>query len=308
MRRADVKLAEVAARQLGLVRRQDIAAIGVSDRELEHLVAHGLLEVVHTGVYRHVAVALDGRARLLAAVWAAGAMAVASHRSAAWLWELRDVPRWRPEVTVAGRSRRSPTRVTVHRTDRLEPLDITTCEGIPVTTIQRTLLDLGAVTDLPVVRQATQDAVIRNVVQPEDLLCVLERVGRRGRRGTAALREVVEHSFLDSRLESRLEQDLFEIVLRCQVPPPVLQHELRCIDGRPVELDFAWPDRRIAVEADGRLWHATTADFESDRARSNSITASGWALYRFGWSDVHERRAGVVASIHRAFRAAAAAA
>jgi very-short-patch-repair endonuclease len=63
----------------------------------------------------------------------------------------------------------------------------------------------------------------------------------------------------------------------------------------------------VAVEADGRRWHATTADFERDRARGNSITASGWSLYRFGWTDVRERRAGTVASIHRAFRAAAAA-
>ena len=307
MRRADLKLAEVAARQAGLVRRQDAAAIGVSDRELDRLVALGLLTVVHTGVYRHTAAPMDRRARLLAAVWGAGAVAVASHRSAAWLWELRDVPRWRPEVTVAGRSRRSPTRVTVHRTDRLEPLDATTCEGVPVTTVPRTLLDLGAVTDPPVVRQATQDAVIRNLVQPEDLLCVLERLGRRGRRGTAALREVVEHSFLDRRLESRLEQELFELLLRCEVPPPVPQYDLRCLDGRRVRLDFAWPDTGVAVEADGRRWHATTADFERDRARGNSITASGWSLYRFGWSDVRERRAGVVAAIHRAFRATAAA-
>jgi len=292
---------------LGLVRRQDAAAMGVSDRELDHLVALGLLLVVHTGVYRHAAVPFDGRGRLLATVWGAGALAVASHRSAAWLWELRDVPRWRPEVTVAGRTRRSPTRATVHRTDRLEPADITSCEGIPVTTVPRTLLDLGAVTGVPVVGQATQDAVIRGLVEPEALLCVLERVGGRGRRGTAALRAVVETASLDARLESRLEQELLEILLRCEVPAPVPQHELRCVDGRLVRLDFAWPEQRVAVEADGRRWHATTADFESDRARGNSITASGWALYRFGWSDVRERRAGVVASIHRAFRASAAA-
>jgi predicted transcriptional regulator of viral defense system len=307
MRRAELVLAKVAASQAGLVRREDAAARRVSDRELDHLVELGLLEVVHTGVYRHVAAPFDGRARLLAAVWGAGAVAVASHRSAARLWELRDVPRWRPEVTVAGRSRRSPTRVTVHRTDRLEPIDITTSDGIPVTTVPRTLLDLGAVTDPPVVRQATQDAVIRGLVAPEDLLCVLERLGRRGRRGTAALREVVEAASLDARLESRLEQELLELVLRCEVPPPVPQYELRCVDGRRVRLDFAWPDAGVAVEADGRRWHATTADFERDRARGNSITASGWSLYRFGWADVRERRAGTVASIHRAFRAAAAA-
>jgi predicted transcriptional regulator of viral defense system len=307
MRRADVKVAEVARRQHGLVRRTDVARVGVTDRELDGLLAAGVLEPVHPGVHRHVAVPLDGRARLLAAVWAAGRVSVASHRSAAWLWELRDVPRWRPEVTVAGRTRRRVSRVTVHRTDRLEPQDVTTSDGIPVTTVARTLLDLGGVTDAPVVRTATQDAVIRGLVAPEDLLCVLERVGRRGRRGTAALRAAVATTAIDPRLESRLEQELFELVLRCQVPPPVPQHELRCVDGRRVRLDFAWPADRVAVEADGRRWHATTADFERDLARGNSITASGWSLYRFGWADVRERRAGTVAAIHRAFRATAAA-
>jgi hypothetical protein len=307
MRWADVKVAEVARGQHGLVRRSDAARVGVSSRELDGLLAAGVLVPVHPGVHRHAAAPYDRTARLLAAVWAAGRLTVASHRSAAWLWELRDVPRWRPEVTVAGRTRRTVTRVTVHRTDRLEPQDLTVVNGIPVTTVPRTLLDLGGVTEHPVVRQATQDAVIRGLVAPEDLLCVLERVGRRGRRGTAALREAVETSFLDKRLESRLEQELFELILRCEVPAPMPQFELRCVDGRQVRLDFAWPAQQVAVEADGRRWHATTTDFERDRARANSITASGWALYRFGWADVRERRAGSVASIHRAFRATAAA-
>src|SRR5215211_3317700 len=123
MRRADVRMAKVAAAQRGIVRRADAARVGVTDRDVDRLLEVGLLVGVHPGVYRHAAVAYDQTAQLLAAVWAAGRVAVASHRSAAWLWQLRDVPRWRPEVTVAGRTRRSPTRATVHRTDRLEPAD-----------------------------------------------------------------------------------------------------------------------------------------------------------------------------------------
>lgn len=308
MTRAATTLARMAAQNHGIVQRDDAVRAGVTDRELERELAAGMLVRVHPRVFRHIAVPLTEPGTLAAAVAAVGRGAVASHRSAAWLWELRDVPRWRPEVTVRGRSRAMPTRVTVHRTDRLEGMDIGVRQGVPVTSAARTLLDLGAVTDVPVVRQATQDAVIRKLVAPEDLLCVLERVGGRGRRGTAVLREVVETSSLDARLESRLEQELFEVLLRCEVAPPVPQFELRCLDGRRVRLDFAWPGQQVAVEADGRRWHATTADFERDRARANSITSSGWALYRFGWADVRERRAGTVASIHRAFRAAAAAA
>ncbi len=67
----------------------------------------------------------------MAAVLAGGAGAVALHRSAARLWALRDVPRWKPEVTVPGT--RLPRRqgVVLHRTDQLEGLDVTVHAGTP---------------------------------------------------------------------------------------------------------------------------------------------------------------------------------
>jgi hypothetical protein len=161
------------------------------------------------------------------------------------------------------------------------------------------------VTPVAVVPRATQDAMIRRLVRPEDLACVLERVGRRGRRGTAALRSVLEECASGARLESRLEHALLDAVRSCALPPPVPQYELTCSDGRRVRLDLAWPEPRIAVEADGRRWHATAEDFERDRTRGNSIAASGWTLYRFGWADLHERRAAVQETLLRALRPAA---
>jgi hypothetical protein len=160
--------------------------------------------------------------------------------------------------------------------------------GIPVTTIPRTLLDLGAVVPYEVVEHATQDAIIRKLVEPGSLVAVLERVGGRGRRGTAALRSVVRHALPDEKLQSMLELKLLALIQRLGVEPPEPQHELVCADGRRVRLDFAWPALRIAVEADGHRWHSTSAQLRRDLARSRSIQASGYAHHRYGWADVVE--------------------
>jgi hypothetical protein len=135
-----------------------------------------------------------------------------------------------------------------------------------------------------------EDAAIRGLVAPLDLVCTLERLGRPGRRGTHGLRAVVRALAPPADLESRLEHDLLRLIRESGAPPPVAQLEAVVAGGRRVRFDFAWPDRRLAVEADGRRWHATSADFERDVARHNAVTAAGWRLYRFGWADVHQRR------------------
>jgi very-short-patch-repair endonuclease len=63
---------------------------------------------------------------------------------------------------------------------------------------------------------------------------------------------------------------------------------------------------RVAVEADGRRWHATSADFQRDLRRSRGLAALRWHHLRYGWADVHERPAEVVAELRHVFAAAAA--
>ncbi len=119
-----------------------------------------------------------------------------------------------------------------------------------MTALPRTLLDLGAVVPFEVVEEkAAQDAMITSAVSAVELICVLERVGRRGRRGTVALRAVVRSSLPPEGIESRLELDLLRLVERCPVPAPVLQHPI-VVDGRCFRLDAAWPDLLVAVEGD----------------------------------------------------------
>lgn len=293
MTSADSIIANATATQHGLATHPQLRVLGLSDEQIANRLQRKLLLPMHEGVYRHAAAPWTPPGQLLAAVLACGAGAVASHRSAARLHDLRDVPRWRPEVTVPGSRLPLLRGVVRHRTDLLEPLDVTSVNRIPVTSLPRTLLDLGAVVSFEVVEMAAQDAIIRGGVSAVELVCVLERVGKRGRRGAAALRAVVRASLPSAGIESRLELDLVRLIESCPVPQPVLQYEIVLPDGRRLRLDTAWPELRIAAEADGRRWHSTRREFERDLLRSRAITAAGWRHFRYGWADVHQRAADV---------------
>ena len=297
----DARLARLAASRHGTFDLAEARAAGLSDAALRHRVATGTVVRLHEQVFRFEAAPETWRTSLVAAVLAGGHTAVASHRSAGRLWELRGVPRWKPEITCLGRRLPLIDDVVVHRTDRLEPVDLGIVDAVPCTSVDRTLLDLGAVVHRRVVRTAAEDAVIAGRTTVLDLVCTLERLGGHGRRGTAALRWAVRSCLPVAGLESRLEAWVLDVIRGAGIPTPRSQHELRCRDGRFVRLDFAWPERRLAIEADGRRWHSTAADFERDMARSNSVAATGWTLYRFGWTDVHQRRAEVASLLRTVF-------
>jgi hypothetical protein len=293
----DTYLAQLVARQHGTVSRQQLLLAGLTDHQVKDRVAAGLLIPIFTGVYRHAAAPPMLQTRTMAAVLAGGPQAVASHRSAARLHGLRDVPWYRPEITVPTLDKPLHDGMHAHRTNRLDDLDVTVVDAVPVTTVARTLLDLGAVLPYEIVAAATGDAIIRKLCTEVDLVAVLERLGRSGRRGTAILRAVVLGAIPPEGIQSQLEKEGYELIRSLPVEPPVLQHPIDCVDGRTPRVDCAWPEAKIAVDWDGRLWHAKKKDFEHTMARSRSIGASGWDHYRYGWTDVRYLRAATSAEL-----------
>lgn len=296
----DVRLARAAAEHHGIVTRKGARALGMTDRQVDRRIASGLLVPLHAGVYRHAATPPTDLSRLAAAVLACDAIGFVSHRSAARLHAFRDVPRWRPEVTVMDRRLPLLAGVDVHRTDCVHAADLVGVEGVPTSSPARCLFELGAVLPRQTVRTAAQDALIRRLVAPADLVDVLDRLGGHGRRGTATMREVVR-TLPPADLESELERRLLRLIRLAIPEPPVLQHPIRLPDGSTARLDFAWPDRCLSAEADGRLWHSTSADFERDLRRVRGIQAAGWRHVRYGWADVTRRQDDVVAELRSFF-------
>jgi hypothetical protein len=122
----------------------DLLAQGLTSAAITKRVARGALRRWYPGVYSYGPGELSREAEWMAAVLAAGDGAVLSHRSAAALWELRRDRRVISEV-LAPRGRRPTGPVLVHSYRRLDPRDVTVRNGIPVTTVARTLVDLADV-------------------------------------------------------------------------------------------------------------------------------------------------------------------
>ena len=150
-------VADLAARQHGVVSIEQLLAIGLSRGTVKRWVADGRLHPVHRGVYAVGHARLSANGRFMAAVLACGEGAVLSHRSAAHLWNLK-AGGTRIEVTAPASGRRAPDRVRLYRTRRLGSEDRTRIEGIPVTNLARTLIDLAGVVDRRRFERAFEEA------------------------------------------------------------------------------------------------------------------------------------------------------
>jgi very-short-patch-repair endonuclease len=293
-RDVDRLIARLAQAQHGVVSRAQLVHAGVGQGAVDHRVVTERLHVVHPGVYSagHRALATD--ARRMAAVLAAGPGAVASHRTAGAIWELKSSEYL--EVTAVSERRRPG--IHVHRS-RLPPDETRTVRGIPVTTVPRTLLDLATVLPHHQLERAVNEAEVRGL---RDRLSLGDLVARYpGRRGTRPINSILER--LRSGLtitHSELENRFLSFVRATGLPPPRVNANLHGF-----ECDCVWPDRRLVVELDGHAVHGTTIGFERDRARDRALNADGWRTVRVTWRQLQLDAEALAADLTRILGAAA---
>ena len=289
----DVAVTRLAARQYSLAQRNQLLALGMTPRQIQARVESRWFVPLHRNVYRLAGGQASPEQELLAACWGAGPGAVASHASAGALWGLRGVEAKATEITVVGDRHHRFAGVTSHRTDRLDDIDVSRRLRIPVTTPARTLLDLGAVVPVEVVEPALEDALLRRLVTFKLLLNTLERLGGPGRNGAGVLRALVEERDpATAPTQSMLEDMLYRVVRRGGLPEPVRQYEVA-----GVKLDGAYPDIRLGLEADSRIWHGGRLDVQRNSDKANLLLAHGWRVLHFTWFHLTRRARYVVGSI-----------
>ncbi|HEU4656738.1 MAG TPA: DUF559 domain-containing protein, partial [Capillimicrobium sp.] len=241
--------------------------------------------------------ALTPRARRLAAVLAGGADAVLSHRSAAQVHGLVDRAPARHEITAPDRRRHRGAELVVYR-NRLHPADRTVVDGVPITTVARTLVDLAATRSADELDAALEAAARQRVL---DLRAIDETIARnRRRRGVGRLAAAVERlhpAAQDTR--SRLEARALALIARHDLPAPAVNV---LVEG--LEVDLLWPHARLAVELDSRQHHMTPQAFERDRARDARLATAGYRTLRFTWRQLADEPQTVVAALRAALPAA----
>ena len=288
----DAAIGALATRQHGVVARAQVVELGLGRHGIRHRVLTGRLFELHRGVYAvgHGTVSREGR--WMAAVLACGAGAVLSHRSAAELWGLRATRRTRVEVTVA-RALRARPGLQIHRRGVAED-EATEQDGIPVTTVPRTLVDLATVMRPADVRRAAEQAETLRLTDPLSLDAVVRR--HSGRPGIRRVAEIADEGIAPTITRSELERRFLTVLEEHGIPAPEMNAALR-IGDRWIEADCVWRGPRLIVELDGHAFHSTRAAFERDRERDRLLQAAGWRVIRLTWRQLRDDAATVAADL-----------
>lgn len=217
----------------------------------------------------------------MAAVLACGQGAVLSHGSAAALWKLLRPIKGPIHVSVPSRSGRAKQRgIRLHRRPSLASGEgddargwraglVTVRNGIPVTTVPQTVVDLRTTEPAHLARRATRQAELAGYRVPG--------VERR-------------------RTRSDLEDDFHAFCRRHGLPRPEVNVKI----GR-FEVDFVWRDAQVAVETDDFRYHRGSVAFEDDHARDLELRRRGFAVRRFTGRQIEEQPDLVAADLRTAF-------
>jgi hypothetical protein len=274
-------VAELAARQWGVLSRAQLRGLGASPAAIDLWVRRSRLHVVYRGVYAlgHTSLKVEGRR--LAAVLACGQGAVLSHRSAAAHWGLLATEQTRIDVT-APRSRDGVPGIRLHTSRSLDARDTASHEGIPITSVARTLLDLAATVPESRLERALAQAERLQLYNHRAIADVIARAN--GHRGKTALARAVrgEPKLTRSELEARF----LSLVRQAGLPEPLANFILDAPDHPRLEVDFYFPTHDLVVETDGWETHKTKAAFHSDRRKDAALTSAGHRVMRFTYEDI----------------------
>jgi predicted transcriptional regulator of viral defense system len=182
----------------GLLMSRDARALGIRDSVLVRLAQRGRLERVSRGVYRIAHYPADRLAQYREAVlWARanhhGPEHIAlSHETALLIYGISDLNPSRVHLTVprsARLRRKRPAWIMIHRAD-LTDQDIAQHEGIPVTTVERSILDVQSTTQrTDVARQAINDALRGGLLSATQAGSLRKRINRAAHRLLSSLTE-----------------------------------------------------------------------------------------------------------------------
>lgn len=268
----------LAERQHWVVAHPQLLDLGFTPTGIRHRVATGRLYRIWRGVY------VVGRRELtrlgwwMAAVLACGPDAVLSHESAAELWRIIPTRDGAIHVSVIAGYQRRRARIVVHRRLAIYPNDLTTFEGIPVTTPTCTLFDIATRLGRRRLEAAINAADKHDLVSPDELRAHLD--SEAGRAGVAVMRDLLDRrTFVLT--DSELERRFLPIARAANLPRPETQ---QWIAG--FRVDFHWPALGLVVETDGLRYHRTAAEQAKDRERDQALTAAGLTVLRFTHAQV----------------------
>jgi predicted transcriptional regulator of viral defense system len=282
----------LARRQHGVVSiRQLQQLLGYSRVAVRRLVESGRLHRVGYGVYAvgHANLSLHGEC--LAAVLEVGPGALLSYHSAGWLWGLwTGSPKPIHVTAIVSRHHPAPKGITRHRARNLDDSDRAVVEGIPVTSVARTLLDLAWKLRSDQLRKVLARAEDLKLLDLDAIHEVIER--NRGHLGAKRLRFALATYERPVWSRSEFERRFVAALVDSGLPRPATGwNEV----GH--ELDVYWPEHRFGIELDSFATHGNREAFETDRERDLDFALAGIEVIRVSERRFHRDPATIVADV-----------
>ncbi len=285
--------AALAERQRGAVTRAQLLALGLSPESIDRRLRNRDLAPLHWSVYAVAGVPDTFERQLIAAVLAAGDRAAASHRAAASLHGIGELPR-RVEISLPASQRPRLRGVTVYRVACLPPEHLREERGIRVTSRARTLCDLASVLTPRDLELTLDHALARRRFRIEAIRSTLASLPENA-KGAGTLRALLAaRPDGEARAESPLELDLQGLLDRAGLEG---WHPQIWVSG--VRVDVAFPESRLALQFDSYLHHSSRSDWARDHARSSALVAAGWRVLPITLEDLRSERE-LVARIRQA--------
>jgi len=180
--------------------------------------------------------------------------------------------------------------IRLHFTSTLDPEDVTVLDGIPITSVERTLADLAAQRRPERLLEAVEQAYTLRRLDLAILYRVLDR--NANHRGVGALRAIFEDFTEAPNTRSKLERRMLHLITAADLPEPRLN-----VMVAGLEVDMFWPQWRLVVELDSRRFHDNPWALERDRRRDTILRTARCEILRVTHRRLTREPDGVIADI-----------
>jgi very-short-patch-repair endonuclease len=278
-----------------------LAALGLGKDAISYRLKVGRLWIVMPETYAVGQRRLPPLGRSTAAVLSSGDEAVLSHRSAAALWGIRGPRAGTIDVTLPSKS--TSTKLVRRHHVVLPSDEVTVHEGIPVSTVPRTVLDLAAGSSVDEVEVAIRQVEFLRLYDRLSLPNLIERYP--GRRGTARVRVALARieALPSGRVRSPLETKFLPFLRRHRLPRPRLNDWIM-VGERRFQVDCHWAGTGQIVELDSWQAHGTRTAHREDRARDRVLRVAGYEVTRITWAQLDDEPEAIAADLRQLLRGA----
>jgi hypothetical protein len=267
------RLERLARTQDWVVAVEQLYELGFTYKEILGLVARHYLHPVHRGVYAVGHRRLSRRGWLVAALLAGGQQSFLSHRTAAGIRGHCALNTWEINLSLLG-DRRERQGLVVHRLSKPpHPNEVSLVNGLRASSVERILIEIAATES-----RAELDRIIDAVARKKrlDLVRLDATIARHPRaRGLPNLRAAIADYRPRAFDKSGLEKVVADAIAADPEIPAPLRNQHVAAGGIRWELDFFWPELRVALEVDGDQYHLTPQDKEKDRLKDAKLMAAG---------------------------------